>query len=167
MIELTDEMRQAFADAAGWPPAPWMFGPDVERGITAVLSLVERKLRAEIAYRIRAELVCCDVFEKTHDTAAWERASSGPHAICYWSEAAARLAEVDAPSASDQRFEVVTWDYREQPDQQSLAAAISRVSGGRVHAVWPETGDDQYALVLSDRPLTAEQAAAVYRNPPQ
>jgi hypothetical protein len=60
-------------------------------------------------------------------------------------------------------IEVVTWDWREQPDQQSLAAAISRVSGGMVYAVWPETGDDQYALVLSDRPLTAEQALTAYR----
>lgn len=48
-IEPTDEMRHAFADAAGWPPAPWMFGPDVERGITAVLEMFAADVRTVLA----------------------------------------------------------------------------------------------------------------------
>lgn len=48
-----------------------------------------RDLRAAIAYEIRAELVCCDIYE-SHDPGKAERAG---HAICYWGEAAARIAE--------------------------------------------------------------------------
>lgn len=97
MIEPTDEMRQAFIEAAGWPNEPWRFGSDVENGLAAVLALVERDLRAAIAYRIRAELVCCQIFEQTHDTPAWERASQGRHSICYWGEVSARIAEEATP----------------------------------------------------------------------
>lgn len=49
----------------------------------------EEDVRAAIAYRIRAELVCCDVYERDHDT---DRAGR-THAICFWGEAAARIAE--------------------------------------------------------------------------
>ncbi len=45
--------------------------------------------RARIAYRIRAELVCCDVYERDSYT---ERAGR-EHPICFWGEAAARIAE--------------------------------------------------------------------------
>ena len=41
---------------------------------------------AVIAHRIRAELVCCDTFD---GTGTWPDG----HALCYWGEAAARLAE--------------------------------------------------------------------------
>lgn len=46
-----------------------------------------------IAQRIRAELVCCDIFERKSGTREWEAASRGEHSICYWGEAAARIAE--------------------------------------------------------------------------
>jgi hypothetical protein len=42
VIEVTDEMREAFQVAAGWPGPPWRFGPDVANGLAAVLALVER-----------------------------------------------------------------------------------------------------------------------------
>lgn len=42
MIEVTDEMREAFQVAAGWPGPPWRFGPDVANGLAAVLAIVER-----------------------------------------------------------------------------------------------------------------------------
>lgn len=45
--------------------------------------------RAATAYRIRAELVCCDVYQQDHDT---DRAGTR-HAICFWGEAAAQIAE--------------------------------------------------------------------------
>jgi hypothetical protein len=77
-----DEMMEAFYLAG-------QNGPDVEGGLAAVIPIVERDLRARIAYRIRAELVCCDVYERDHDT---ERAGE-THAICFWGEAAARIAE--------------------------------------------------------------------------
>lgn len=64
--------------------------------------------RAGIAYRIRAELVCCDVYQRgldllaafhPHDEVdrglAWDRfmEAHSTHTLCYWGEAAARLAE--------------------------------------------------------------------------
>lgn len=61
--------------------------------ITAVvnarlLAKIDR-LRTSIAQRIRAELVCCDVYERDHYT---DRAGR-THPICFWGEAAARIAE--------------------------------------------------------------------------
>jgi hypothetical protein len=37
-------------------------------------------------------------------------------------------------------------------------------SGGRVHITQVETGDDQYAIVVADRPLDAREAFDLYRN---
>lgn len=72
MIEVTEEMRRAFADAAGWPPAPWMFGPDVERGIAAVLELAEQDRTSAEAERdtlraLLAELVDTDPCQFDHN----------------------------------------------------------------------------------------------------
>lgn len=57
-------------------------------------------LRQSIAYRIRAELVCCHVYddleearETWSDDAFEEERSARGHDICYWGEAAARIAE--------------------------------------------------------------------------
>jgi hypothetical protein len=61
----------------------------IREGLAAVLAIAERDLRARIAYRIRAELVCCDIYERDHDT---DRAGR-THAICFWGEAGARIAE--------------------------------------------------------------------------
>jgi hypothetical protein len=99
VIELTDEMAEAAWNAL--PVSAQEAGDvdldDMKVVLTAVLALVERDLRAAIAYRIRAELVCCQIFEQTHDTPAWERASQGRHSICYWGEVSARIAEEATP----------------------------------------------------------------------
>lgn len=44
-------------------------------------------IRTQIAGQIRTELVCCDVYETRRPDQA------GSHTICYWGEAAARIAE--------------------------------------------------------------------------
>jgi hypothetical protein len=44
VIELSDEMREAFQRAAGWPGPPWRFGADVANGLTAVLAIVARDM---------------------------------------------------------------------------------------------------------------------------
>ena len=56
---------------------------------------VERSVRSEIAYRIRAELVCCDVYDQFGgDFNGYVGLdSSDLHTICFWGEAAARIAE--------------------------------------------------------------------------
>lgn len=64
----------------------------------------ERKIRAQIAYDIRAELVCCDMYDTVQKVdkvmqekgdRLWEPESviKGYHAICHWGECAARIAE--------------------------------------------------------------------------
>jgi hypothetical protein len=54
-------------------------------------------VREDIASRIRAELVCCDLYGKVNDTGELTfeqaKASRDWHDLCYWGEAAARLAE--------------------------------------------------------------------------
>lgn len=60
----------------------------------------------DIACRIRAELVCCDIFDRAAEFRrdpvyfgeSWELARQldefiGHHEICYWGEAAALIAE--------------------------------------------------------------------------
>jgi hypothetical protein len=51
-----------------------------------------------IANDIRAELVCCDIYERLHkilDDSGDEvtDANTGGHQICYWGEVAAQIAE--------------------------------------------------------------------------
>lgn len=91
MGEPTDEMVDALFERASG--GEFASDADVRHGIASVVAIAERQIREAIAYRSRAELVCCDLYERTHDNDAWEKAASGPHSICYWSEAAARLAE--------------------------------------------------------------------------
>lgn len=46
-----------------------------------------------IAYRIRAELVCCHIYDEIANTKAAEHVDETGHAICFWGEAGARIAE--------------------------------------------------------------------------
>ncbi|MFJ8153909.1 hypothetical protein [Streptomyces sp. NPDC094468] len=54
-----------------------------------------------IAYRIRAELVCCDLYDRVNVrkelTIAQAMESKDWHDLCYWGEASARLAEGRCP----------------------------------------------------------------------
>lgn len=54
----------------------------------------------EAAEKIRAELVCCDIYARVNDTGELSlkqaRTSRDWHDLCYWGEAAARLAEGSA-----------------------------------------------------------------------
>lgn len=57
-----------------------------------------------LAYRIRAELVCCDIYERVQRDGGDENAigrtvmHGEPHSLCYWGEAAARLVEEEENS---------------------------------------------------------------------
>lgn len=55
------------------------------------------KALKDAAYRIRAELVCCDIYAKVNDRKEMtfpEAVSSKEwHDLCYWGEASARIAE--------------------------------------------------------------------------
>lgn len=89
MIKVTDEMRHAFDSRLPKGRVFDMEDDELDARLAAALAVAERGLRASIAYRIRAELVCCDVYERDHDT---DRAGR-THPICFWGEAAARIAE--------------------------------------------------------------------------
>jgi hypothetical protein len=58
---------------------------------------------------------------------------------------------------------IISWDWCEQPDLAVLARAVYAVSGGLVHITQVDTGDDQYAIVVSDRPLGVLEASDLYR----
>ena len=51
----------------------------------------------DIAYRIRAELVCCDIYDRVNDRGEQAEKSKGWHHLCYWGEASAQIAEGRCP----------------------------------------------------------------------
>lgn len=57
----------------------------------------QEDVAARIAHRIRAELVCCHIYERVNVTKELTleeaKSSDGWHDLCYWGEAAARLAD--------------------------------------------------------------------------
>lgn len=59
---------------------------------------------------------------------------------------------------------VLSWDHREQIDFEALTRVLDELGGGRVHVKEADTGDDQYALVFSDSPLTPDEATEAYRQ---
>lgn len=67
--------------------------PD-KSGVIHVVHPVKNMPGEAIAYRIRAELVCCDIYDEVQAGRRKhpDRGASS-HTICYWGEAAARLAE--------------------------------------------------------------------------
>lgn len=65
---------------------------DIARWVlTAAAPHTQAQWAAAKAYEIRAELVCCDIYERDHET---DRAGR-THPICFWGEAGARIAEDD------------------------------------------------------------------------
>jgi hypothetical protein len=58
----------------------------------------------------------------------------------------------------------MTWDWREQPDVEWLAAIIFDLSEGKLHVSAPETGCDEHALVISTVPLDADGAEDAFRR---
>lgn len=156
MIDPTDEMVEALLRGA---EGTCLCGICARHRIAAVLAIAERDQQPAA--------------RKGYETAiavlrgVAERSGSPAFIFCadYLLADPDRLAPPpqERKAHGEQRFEVVTWDWREQPDWQAITSALTRLSGGGVHIAWPETGTDQYAVVLSDRPFTAKQAAAAYR----
>jgi hypothetical protein len=80
---------------------PWMLEgrhgptPDEVRAAQAEPTDEQRlHIGRQIAWRIRAELVCCHVYEQVQQGEREHPETRGSaHTICYWAEAAARIAE--------------------------------------------------------------------------
>lgn len=62
------------------------------------------------------------------------------------------------------RTEILSWDWKGQPDLVWLARIIADLSGSAVHLAEVVTGSDEYAIVLSDEVLGAGIPAEVYRR---
>lgn len=61
------------------------------------------------------------------------------------------------------RVEVLSWDYREQPDLARLGNVVAEMSGGRVWLTSvDDTGGQDYVLAVADRPLTQDEAMDAY-----
>jgi hypothetical protein len=60
--------------------------------------------------------------------------------------------------------ELLTWDWRGQPDLDELARILLEVSAGTVHLHQVDTGGDEYAIVLADRALSDREALDVYER---
>ena len=60
------------------------------------------------------------------------------------------------------RPEILTWDYRQQPDMVELARIVLAMSGGTVHITPVETGGSEYAVVVSSEPFSALDAFKAY-----
>ena len=59
---------------------------------------------------------------------------------------------------------VLSWDWRQQPDIGQLAAAVHDLSNGQVHLNMADTGSDDYALIVSDQPLTDAEARHIWEE---
>lgn len=53
------------------------------------------------------------------------------------------------------RAAVLSWDYREQPDMDHLALVLSELTDNLIHVYQPDTGSDQYAVVITTGPVDA------------
>jgi hypothetical protein len=75
-------------------------------------------------------------------------------------------ADVDGTlSTMEDRFAVVSWDHREQPDWDKIGAAVRELSGGRLDLRdVVDTGSDDYGLVVSTRLLDDASTAEAYRR---
>ena len=62
---------------------------------------------------------------------------------------------------------VLSWDWREQPDLDHLATTIHDLSAGRVRLHQVDTGSDEYAIVLTDEPITQAEADLIYQQETQ
>lgn len=62
----------------------------------------------------------------------------------------------------DRKTEVISWDWREQIDLGKLGEVIRTLSGGTLDLREVNTDGDFYAVVISDQPIPAEQAQALF-----
>jgi len=61
------------------------------------------------------------------------------------------------------RFGVLTWDWREQPNLETLGRILGELGGLSLHQV--DTGGDEYAIVISESGgLTDAQVTAVWER---
>ena len=60
--------------------------------------------------------------------------------------------------------QIVTWDWKAQPEMEVIAAAVREISDGRVFMREYDTGGDNYAWIVSDHEVSDEEAGRLYRS---
>ena len=58
--------------------------------------------------------------------------------------------------------QIVTWDWKAQPEMEVIAAAVQEISDGRVFMREYDTGGDNYAWIVSDHEVSDEEAERLY-----
>lgn len=53
---------------------------------------------------------------------------------------------------------ILSWDFRSGPDVATVVEAVNDFAGASIYATAPDTGTDDYVVVLCTTPLTAEDA---------
>lgn len=59
---------------------------------------------------------------------------------------------------------VITWDWKEYPDWDEIAAAVRQLSDGQIDLALAETNSDQFALVIANHPLTQNFANSLWED---
>ncbi len=59
---------------------------------------------------------------------------------------------------------ILSWDWREQPDLDALAAVVWDVSHGAVRLYRVDTGSDDVAIIMSDRPLRPGEVDTIWER---
>jgi hypothetical protein len=59
--------------------------------------------------------------------------------------------------------ERMRWDWKEQVDLQDLFHIIRQVSGAQVFITEVDTGSDYYEIIVSNYPMTQDQAQEISR----
>lgn len=67
-------------------------------------------------------------------------------------------------SGDDMTVKILTWDWKEYPDWEEIAAAANEVSAGGVGMALADTHSDMFALVIADHPITENEATAIWEE---
>lgn len=77
---------------------------------------------------------------------------------------AAVKADREGRSQFASRSRVVTWDWREQPSIEDLRQAIAWASDDEVHIYEVKTGNDEYAVVISNGTFGKAEVDEIYQD---
>lgn len=103
-----------------------------ESPIAAAEARGYRRAAADIAERIRAELVCCDIYDQDAGT----NRAGRTHGICFWGEASARLAEEVAATGVAGSDSGVFTDAVEVVEARGRAKAIADLRDTAAYRMW-------------------------------
>lgn len=130
----------------------------------------EMSALATAVYDMAVEAVAADVEARNtmppHRFVAMPASSVGSCAWCFRPEGYANHraeSTADGPEQTGEpRARIVSWDYKESPDQDDLAQAVQYVSNGAIHCRSIDTDSDSYAVMFSTEPLSAAEALRLW-----